>query len=79
MACLILTILSSLLAFLQPVLWATSSLFQALFPALCVHPTAEPARKDRGCVNVAAASTGQPTMPTLLPAQVSFVCLFVYA
>lgn len=31
------------------------------------------------CVNVAAAFTGQPMMPTLLPAQVSIVDLFVYA
>lgn len=31
------------------------------------------------CVNVAAAFTGQPMMPTLLPAQVSFVGLFVNA
>lgn len=31
------------------------------------------------CVNVAAAFIGQPMMPTRLPAQVSFVGLFVYA
>lgn len=31
------------------------------------------------CVNVAAAFTGQPMMATPLPAQVSFVGLFVYA
>lgn len=31
------------------------------------------------CVNVAVAFTGQPMMSTPLPAQVSFVGLFVYA
>ncbi len=58
---------------LQLVRWATSSPFQALFPAWCVPPTAEPARRDLVSVNVAAAFTGQAMMPTLLPAQVSFV------
>lgn len=62
----------------QLVLWATSSQFLALFPALCVPPTAEPARRDQVCVNVAAAFIGLLTMPTPLPAQVSFVCMFVY-
>lgn len=64
---------------LQIVLWATSSPSPALFPARCVLPTAEPARRDRLCVNVAVAFIGQQMMPTLLPAQVSFVGLFVYA
>lgn len=64
----------------QPVLWATSSQCPALFPAPCVPPTAEPARRAPVCVNVAAAFIERPAMPTLLPAQVSFVvCLFVYA
>lgn len=67
-----------LLVYLQPVPWATSSLFRAPFPALCVPQTAEPARRGRVCVNVAVVSTEQPTMLTLLPAQVSFVCLFVF-
>lgn len=62
---------------LQPVPWATSSRFRAQFPAQCVPPTAEPARRDRVCVNVVAAFTEQPTTPTPLPAQVSFVCLFM--
>lgn len=63
----------------QLVLWATSSLSLAPIPALCVRPTAEPARRDRVCANVAVAFIVQPTMPTLPPAQVSLVCLFVYA
>lgn len=63
----------------QLVLWATSSLSLAPLPALCVRPTAEPARRDRVCANVAVAFIVQPTMPTLPPAQVSLVCLFVYA
>lgn len=73
----------SLLVFLrvslQLVQWATSSPSRVLFPARCVPPTAEPARRDRVCVNVAAAFIGQRMMPTLLPAQVSFVGLFVFA
>jgi len=72
-------ILAPLLVSLQPVLLAISSPFLALFPAPCAHPTAEPARRDRLRVNVAAAFIVQPMMPTPLPAQVSFVCLFVYA
>ena len=64
---------------LQLVRWATSSRLRAPFPARCVPPTAGPARRDRVCVNVAADFTGQPMMPTLLPAQVSFVGLFVNA
>lgn len=64
---------------LQLVRWATSSRSQAPLPAQSVRPTAEPARKDRLHVNAAAAFIGQPGMPTPLPAQVSFVTLFVYA
>lgn len=63
---------------LQLVLWATSSPSRALFPARCVLPTVEPARRDPPRVNVAAAFIGQPMMPTPPPAQVSFVGLFAY-
>lgn len=63
----------------QLVRWATSSPSQAPFPAQSARPIAEPARKDRLHVNAAAAFIGQPGMPTPLPAQVSFVTLFVYA
>lgn len=62
---------------LQLVLLATSSLFPAPFPAQCVPLTAEPARRDPRCANVAAAFTGQPVMPTPLPARVSFVCVLL--
>lgn len=62
---------------LQLVRWAISSRSQAPLPAQCARPTAEPARKDRLHVNAAAAFIGQPGMPTPLPAQVSFVSLFV--
>lgn len=68
---------ASLCLFVQLAPWATSSRSPALCPAPCVPLTAGPARKDPTCASVAAASTGQPTMPTLLPAQVSFVCLFI--
>lgn len=64
---------------LQLVQWATSSPSRVHFPARCVLPTAGPARRARLCVNVAAAFIGRPTMPTLPPAQVSFVGLFTYA
>lgn len=63
----------------QLVRWATSSPSQAPFPAQSARPTAEPARKDRLHVNAAVAFIGQPGTPTPLPAQVSFVSLFVYA
>lgn len=69
----------SLCVSLKLVQWATSSQFRAQFPALCAPPTAEPAWRDRVCVNVAAVFIELPAMPTLLPAQVSFVGLFVYA
>ena len=72
-------ILVSLYVPSQLVQWATSSLSQALFLARFVLPTAGPARRDRLCVNVAVAFIVQPMMPTPLPAQVSFVGLFVYA
>lgn len=74
---LMLMIMLDYLVPLQPVRWVTSSQSQDLFPARRVPPTAEPARRGRECVNVAAAFTEQPMMPTPLPAQVSTVCLFV--
>lgn len=64
---------------LQLVRWATSSPSQVPFRARSARPIAEPARRDQLHANAAAAFIGQPGMPTPLPAQVSFVTLFVYA